>query len=392
MLKKSYFWILIIVLLTIGTSCLIYVPYDDQGSTRRPGRTYDQEPYEDYGDYDTSYFYEYLSPHGTWVSLRPYGYVWIPRNMPYRWRPYTNGRWTWTDYGWTWVSNFEWGWVPFHYGRWGWDDDFGWFWVPGTVWGPSWVAWRWSDLYIGWAPLPPDVEFISGVGIRGLPYDLPHHYWIFLEGRHFQDFSFDRYVLPYERNLSIINVTQLKADISVRNRRVVNDGVDIDQVRKITLRDVQRVGVQDADRPGRDRLQGSQLQIFRPAVTKNDSARPKTFVGESEARGRISSIRVRELQEENSGQEEESRIRREQEREVRLLQETQEMETTGLKRRLEEDKSRAKTETEKQTIEKEYQVKAESLKKQHDEEKSGLNKRHQEEGKALKGKIKKKDK
>ena len=392
MSKKSYLLTLILVLLISAAGCIIYVPYDDQGGNRRPGRTYDQEPYQEYGDYDTSYFYEYLSPHGTWVSLRQHGYVWIPRNMSYRWRPYTNGRWIWTDYGWTWVSNFDWGWVPFHYGRWGWDNDFGWYWVPGTVWGPAWVAWRWGDNYLGWAPLPPDVEFISGVGIHGLPYDLPSHYWTFLEGRHFQDFSFDRYILPYERNLTIINVTQLKADINVRNRRVVNDGIDIEQIRKVTLRDVQRIDVQDADRPGRDRLQGGELQIFRPAVTKNDSAKPKKSVEESEARGRASSIRSREPGDELDPAEAESRIRREQEREVRLLEETQEKDTTGLKRELEGERAKVKTAAEKENVEKEYRIKSENLKKQHDDEKSGLTKRHQEEEKALKGKIKKKDK
>lgn len=392
MFKKSYLWVMIIVLIAAAAGCLIYVPYDDQGGSRRPGRTYDQEETRDYYDVDTSYFYEYLSPHGSWVYLRPYGYVWIPRNMPYRWRPYTQGRWTWTDYGWTWASNFEWGWIPFHYGRWGWERDFGWFWVPGTVWGPAWVAWRWGDMYMGWAPLPPDVEFMADVGIHGLPYDLPSNYWVFLEDRYFQNSYLDRYILPHERNLTIINITQLKADISLKNRRVVNEGIDIDQIRRVTMHDVPKVRLQDADGPGRDWLQADELRIYRPTVTKNDSAKPKKYLEESDARGRISSIGLREPDDKLLPEEFESRIRREQDRETRLLDETQQKEMTGLKRKLDEQKAKVSSESEKQKIEKEYQVKSENMKKQHDEEKSGLTKRHQAEEKELKGKIKKKDK
>jgi uncharacterized protein DUF6600 len=60
-----------------------------------------------------------------------------------------------TEEGWYFESDWEWGWAPFHYGRWYYDDAYGWLWVPGEEWGPAWVDWRESDEYIGWAPLPP---------------------------------------------------------------------------------------------------------------------------------------------------------------------------------------------------------------------------------------------
>ena len=70
--------------------------------------------------------------------------------------PYwTNGRWVFTDYGWTWESDWNWGWAPFHYGRWAMVQPRGWCWVPGTLWGPAWVAWRVGRTNVGWAPLPP---------------------------------------------------------------------------------------------------------------------------------------------------------------------------------------------------------------------------------------------
>ena len=50
-------------------------------------------------DIDT--FYDELSPYGQWVWHPRFGYVWLPENVSANWRPYTVGRWTYTDeYGW----------------------------------------------------------------------------------------------------------------------------------------------------------------------------------------------------------------------------------------------------------------------------------------------------
>ena len=45
-----------------------------------------------------------LTPYGSWYSTPDYGFVWSPWNVGSDWEPYTNGRWVWSDYGWTWVS------------------------------------------------------------------------------------------------------------------------------------------------------------------------------------------------------------------------------------------------------------------------------------------------
>src|ERR1700752_5301314 len=75
-------------------------------------------------------FYDNLSPYGTWVESPEYGYVWGPDVGP-GFTPYgTNGYWVYTDWGWTWVSNYPWGWAPFHYGRWYSDPVYGQVWVP----------------------------------------------------------------------------------------------------------------------------------------------------------------------------------------------------------------------------------------------------------------------
>ncbi len=99
-----------------------------------------------------------LSPYGDWVDVADQGRVWVPSAsavgtdfVPYG----VGGHWVLTDYGWTWVSDWDWGWAPFHYGRWFWYGGYGWCWRPGRTWGPGWVHWRHGGGYVGWAPMGP---------------------------------------------------------------------------------------------------------------------------------------------------------------------------------------------------------------------------------------------
>jgi hypothetical protein len=71
------------------------------------------------------------------------------------WNPYSNGRWVWTDMGWSWVSNYDWGWAPYHYGRWWYSPVYGWVWSPGRTWAHAWVTFYCEDDYIGWYPIAP---------------------------------------------------------------------------------------------------------------------------------------------------------------------------------------------------------------------------------------------
>ena len=115
-------------------------------------------------------FREPLSPHGTWVEDSTYGTVWVPSAAvvgtdfaPYQ----TAGHWSMTeDDEWVWVSDYDWGHIPFHYGRWVWISGRGWSWIPGRVYAPSWVIWRVSDHgYIGWAPMPPSYYWSGGSAV-----------------------------------------------------------------------------------------------------------------------------------------------------------------------------------------------------------------------------------
>jgi len=84
-----------------------------------------------------NFFYSNLSPHGSWYASAEYGQVWHPSVDDYNWNPYYDGHWVYTDLGWTWVSDYDWGSIPYHYGAWVLDAELGWVWVPGYVWAPS---------------------------------------------------------------------------------------------------------------------------------------------------------------------------------------------------------------------------------------------------------------
>jgi hypothetical protein len=87
-----------------------------------------------------------LEPHGRWSRHNRWGEVWIPAKRDRDWRPYTEGRWVYTDeWGWYWASDEDFGWVTYHYGRWVRDAEFGWVWIPGNEWAPAWVQWRRGD-------------------------------------------------------------------------------------------------------------------------------------------------------------------------------------------------------------------------------------------------------
>lgn len=128
-MKKAWVIPVMLVIATIGAALFFASEFGfSSGGAPTPAPAGQQNygiPRDFNQNEDTSYFYDRLYPYGNWINLDPFGDVWTPRHMGYRWRPYSDGHWVWTDYGWTWIANEEWGDIPFHYGRWGWDGDLG---------------------------------------------------------------------------------------------------------------------------------------------------------------------------------------------------------------------------------------------------------------------------
>lgn len=382
-MKRSIGFLLLTAFMAlVGSSCIMNVPYGESGPYSEPNNeaTYNNQ----YDNLDSAYFYNELEPYGAWVSYRPYGYVWIPRNVGYNWRPYTAGYWAWTDYGWTWVSLERWGWIAFHYGRWGFDMRLGWFWVPDIVWGPAWVAWRWGDAHIGWAPLPPGADFVPGRGFGRRQWDIPGHSWNFVRGRDFMDRRIDRWVLPLERNTTIINMTRFEVNINERDRHVFDDGVDVDTVRRWTNKPVDRLTLKDSARPGPAREEGRDLVVTRPAIRRNETARPKQVLDQATAEKEISGETTSRIYRRSTRNEAEV-VREDHQKEQRLLKESQDAEITALRRNADQEKAKIRNPVEKRKVDEQAAARVAELKKKHEQEKAELEKRQKAEQEKAKG-------
>ncbi len=221
-------------------------------------------------------FYDSLSPYGEWVTVPDYGYCWRPNDVDKFWRPYMNGRWVWSDYGWLWVSYEDWGWATYHYGRWVDDDYYGWVWVPDYEWAPAWVEWRMSDGYIGWAPLPLRARWHTSIGMDVDDYGMPHHAWCFTTC--FGFYVDHPVIYGAERNSYFLRRTRNITNIYIDHDRIINGGPEKGRIERISHRDIRRVEIEDErNHDGRwetkDRFDGSRVRIFRPIVrqdTRND--------------------------------------------------------------------------------------------------------------------------
>ena len=119
-----------------------------------------------------------LDSYGRWDYLAPHGYVWFP-SVAADWRPYYDGSWAFTRYGWTWHGHDRWAWPTHHYGRWGFTGSF-WYWMPAATWSPAWVTWSFAPGYVSWAPLGWDNR--AAIGWWGRP-DHPAYWPDYTPGR-----------------------------------------------------------------------------------------------------------------------------------------------------------------------------------------------------------------
>jgi hypothetical protein len=274
----------------------------------------------------------------------------------------------------------RWGWLAYHYGRWGFDASLGWFWVPGTVWGPAWVAWRWGDAYIGWAPLPPGDDFDIRFGFRRRDFNIPGHYWCFVRGQEFMESRLDRWIVPPERNVAIINYTHIDVNINVRNNRVFNQGVDRDFVRRQTNRDVELHQLRDARRPDQGQVGLKDVSLFRPNLRQNPGGKPKEVVSPSQAADRrLTSVARTGGFAGAAGQDQEAAVRQQHQQEMQRLRQDQQAEVRAIQQKAAADRAALRTPAERQKADTAAKAKIASVQKNHQAETSKMADRHKAE-------------
>ena len=234
-----------------------------------------------------NYFYNTLSPYGSWVVINGYGRCWRPTVCVYNpgWQPYCDrGHWVYSDCGWYWASDYAWG-ATFHYGRWFRNSSVGWCWCPDTVWAPSWVTWRYSNNYCGWAPLPPGTSFQTGVGIVfngsavsvGFSFGLAANCFTFVPTQHFCDPHPRNFCVAPARVTQVFNSTTVINNFNINNQTIVNHGIAVQNIAAATRTTIRPVPVHELTSPGAYGRPGFVQGANRPVFTENPNSPSRPF-------------------------------------------------------------------------------------------------------------------
>jgi hypothetical protein len=223
-------------------------------------------------------FYNGLAPYGNWITDPQYGYVWMPR-VHEDFEPYsTNGHWAYTNVGWTWVSNYNWGWATFHYGRWFFQNGRGWLWIPGHEWGPAWVIWGDVDDYYGWAPMGPGSRIGDG-------WQPPSNYWNFVPRQYMYERNLDRYKMDRNNRLMYSNRVNINFNRQLNpyenpnhnyrdhdnGRSFINIGPKFDDVRQHINTNIRPLRINDNKMPDRSSENRHDLFIYKPPIMHEDA-------------------------------------------------------------------------------------------------------------------------
>jgi hypothetical protein len=149
--------------------------------------------------------------------------------------------------------------------------------VPGYHWAPAWVTWGYYDGYYGWAPLAPGVSFSVG-------YYPPIDYWVFVPPRYVTVSGWhNTYYTAYNNRIALDNNTYIS---NVRNINVVDNtgnysgqrfsaGPSRTEFEKAANTKVDVVSIRDNNAPGKARVIGNNLSIYRPSVETGNNAAAK---------------------------------------------------------------------------------------------------------------------
>ncbi len=224
--------------------------------------------------------YRYLPPemvvyssdfdaNGRWVDVPDYGYCWTPTVfVSADWAPYRHGRWVWRGGDYVWIGYEPWGWAPYHYGRWTFVARIGWCWVPparGDVyWAPGYVGWVRTGDYVAWVPLAPR-ETYYGRGNYG----------------------------RYSRNITNVNVNQIRVTNVYRNVNVTNSVTVVHQTTFLTGRP-ETVRREVTGNIREDFAQRRNIVIGRPPIKPVEASRVPVIRSIPEAKRPPASVRKME--------------------------------------------------------------------------------------------------
>jgi hypothetical protein len=374
-MKLDVLLVSVLVFITAGvmgiTGCAVTVQ-----PTSEPSPYYQPSPGPTEGD--VSYFYDQLVPYGEWSQLSNYGWVWAPHDVPLGWRPYTHGRWVYTDYGWTWVSDWEWGWAPFHYGRWIFDPYRGWVWIPGRDWAPAWVAWHYGNGWVGWAPLPPGIDWRTGVNIEA---HIRPQWWCFVEERFVFERNLRNNIILPARNITYLSLTRNVTNYTMIQNRVFNRSLSAEEIERRVQKPIPRYRITDRDTPPavRDRVKGNDIYMFRRQFAEATPSRipPKVEPHKpTGAPGGRTGVVTPQVQRPSQ-----SEILERQQSELKQLNARHQQEMNKLQEIHKKEIKQPPKGTSLEAIQKKHEAEQRAIAEQHQQEKNLLKQRHEREQK-----------
>lgn len=210
-------------------------------------------------------FYDVLSPMGEWIQITKDDidddlsdgegqsitalaedgtlFIWKPETEK-DWKPYSNGRWEYTDHGWLWVSSDKWGNSTYNYGRWWNSPKYGWVWLPGYTWAPAWVRFKVSndDNYISWVALTPKAKWKSEKGITNENYNYKNKDadWIVVDNQTFTGDIKTSNLQPEVKVPSILNDSRAITNISIEDDKIITGGPDVNRIEEKTGKKIKR--------------------------------------------------------------------------------------------------------------------------------------------------------
>lgn len=245
-------------------------------------------------------FYDVLSPMGEWIQItkedidedlsdgegegrsltsyfddEEFLFIWKPK-VESGWKPYSNGKWEYTDHGWLWVSNDKWGNSTYNYGRWWNSPKYGWVWLPGYTWAPAWVSWKVTndDKYVGWVALSPKAKWKSENGITSSNYNYKNKDadWVFVENNTFAGDITAYNITKQNDNSGFVKNSTTITDIKTEDDKIVTNGPDVNRMEEKTGKKFERKKIKFSKGNFNTVIGDNDVTIGRERFKKHDNA------------------------------------------------------------------------------------------------------------------------
>jgi hypothetical protein len=296
LLKLMIFVIPAVLSLSCGMSSQIYTQPDENYPV---SGNQDEQNYVPAEDLDYQTFYDDLSSSGKWIpvdqnDISPadlqnteepsyvdndidVNYIWRPYEAQDRnWTPYSNGTWVWTNLGWVWISDYNWGWAAYHYGRWWHSPVYGWVWSPGHRWAPTWVTFYCDGDYIGWYPITPWSHWHW------------HNHFIYVESYYY--YNYYEYTYVNERNFTrhitpplVIDPPEVpglqNSSLGIDHGNLTSQGPGITQIENSTGTKITTRNISFTDKVTKAGINNGGITLYKPGNSTKKVTQVKTDPG-----------------------------------------------------------------------------------------------------------------